>query len=67
MRLYATNCHQFGSGTLLEAIHDMVRFESDNPAEEASVFEAQCAAYEVLISRGWVYNEDEDDMEYELS
>jgi hypothetical protein len=66
MKLYTTNCHEFGPGTLIEAIHDMDQFETDDLGRAVEVLEVQTAAARVLEARGWVYNEETEDWEHEV-
>ena len=66
MKLYTTNCHEFGPGTLIEAIHDMDQFETDDLNRAVEVLEVQTAAGRELEARGWVFDEEINDWVYHL-
>lgn len=66
LKINSTNCSDYHSGTLLRAFDVLDDVECESPTEATSVFNLQTAISTTLESRGWQFDENEDEWVYHL-
>ena len=66
MKITATSCENFGSGTLMRAYDEMDRFETDDVDQAVSVIQLQTVVGHELEQRGWQFDEDDNEWFYQL-
>lgn len=65
-RITASNCHEYGSGTLIRVSDEVDRIKTDDIEEHVQALEVQTAVTRVLEKRGYAFDEEDNEWVYLL-